>query len=240
MHPNPLPRMIRIEREIWPRRQTRQISQNVTSQLARSITPARGAMPAACPRGPDADPARRRSTYNPRIMAGLARQMASARCSVREASCRVITVTTGFFWGLDVLPKWLPGHPGGPGLHAATGEHYTVGLRQTASPPPAASPTTTTGWGVGLPWLVHADRRRQVPAAGLAVGGSQPTARGTPLRLGAVGGGERRLVPVAMAAYVTRALPRTLIAGREHVATGGGRAARVGNVRVGVATVRSI
>jgi hypothetical protein len=123
MHPSPLPTMIRIQREIWPRRQTRQMSQNVTSQLARSITPARGAMPAACPRGPDADPARRRSTYNPRIMAGLARQMASARCSVRGPSCRVITATAGFLLDLDVLPKWhqrLPGHPAGPG--AARGD----------------------------------------------------------------------------------------------------------------------
>jgi hypothetical protein len=136
-HPKPLPKM-RRKRETCPRRQTRQTSHNVTTQLTKSVSPmCPEAVPAACPRGPDEAPARRRSTYNPRTMAGLARQMASARCSVRGASCRVITVTAGFFFlDLDVLPKWhehLPGHPGGPGLHAATGEHYTVGLRQTAT-----------------------------------------------------------------------------------------------------------
>jgi hypothetical protein len=127
-HPNPLPKMSR-QRETCPRRQTRQTSHNVTPQLSRSVSPmCPGAVPAACPRGPDEAPARRRSTYNPRIMAGLARQMASARCSLRGASCRVITVTAGFFWDLvccqsgtsvcrdiqadrgcgSLAPQWLP------------------------------------------------------------------------------------------------------------------------------------
>jgi hypothetical protein len=132
-HPNPLPKM-RRQRETCPRRQTRQTSHNVTTQLTKSVSPmCPGAIPAACPRGPDEAPARRRSTYNPRMMAGLARQMASARCSVRGPSCRVITATAGFFWELDVLPKLhqhLPGHPAGPG--AARGDRLGLYRRLEA------------------------------------------------------------------------------------------------------------
>ena len=54
-----------------------------------------------------------------------------------------------------------------------------------------------SGQGVGVPRLVRADRRRQVPAPGLAVGGPQPAARGTAPHLGAVGRRAGRAVPLA-------------------------------------------
>ena len=50
---------------------------------------------------------------------------------------------------------------------------------------------------VGVPRLVRAHRRRQVPAPGLAVGGSQPAPRGAAPHLGPVGSSDRRPVPLA-------------------------------------------
>ena len=64
------------------------------------------------------------------------------------------------------------------------------------------------GQGMGLPRLDRADRRGQVLAARLAMGGSQPTAGGTPPHLGAVGCGTGRHVPVARPVAGARPRPR--------------------------------
>lgn len=76
-------------------------------------------------------------------MAGLAHQMASARCSVRGPSCCVITATAGFFWDLDVLPSGTSigrDIQADRGLHAATGEHYTVRMARRLGVVPGRRP----------------------------------------------------------------------------------------------------